>query len=53
MSTEVICDVNNCQHWAEGNKCAAEVITVTTHAMKETKKSEETDCQTFEPGVTH
>ena len=49
MQQEVLCEVNNCQFWADGNKCSAEKIYVVSNKGKEASTSEETDCKTFKP----
>ncbi len=49
MQQEVLCEVNNCQYWANGNKCSAEKIYVVSNKGKEASTSEETDCKTFKP----
>ncbi|WP_077623370.1 DUF1540 domain-containing protein [Sediminibacillus massiliensis] len=49
MAQDVLCEVKNCVHWAEGNKCSADAIYVVSHAGKDASDQKETDCQTFEP----
>ena len=49
MAVDVLCEVNNCVHWANGNKCEADQIYVVSHTGKEASNQEETDCQTFNP----
>ncbi|PPA70951.1 DUF1540 domain-containing protein [Jeotgalibacillus proteolyticus] len=49
MAQDVLCEVNNCSYWKKGNKCSADAIYVVSHKGKKASKSEETDCQTFEP----
>ncbi len=49
MAKDVLCEVNNCSYWADGNKCSADAIYVTSNKGKTAAKSEETDCKTFEP----
>ena len=47
MAEDVLCSVNSCHFWEDGNKCNASSIYVVSHTIAST--SEETDCQTFEP----
>ncbi|MBY0122859.1 DUF1540 domain-containing protein [Bacillus sp. S/N-304-OC-R1] len=49
MAQDVLCEVNNCSFWKNGNKCGAEQIYVVSHAGKTADNSKETDCKTFEP----
>ncbi|MDE3840003.1 DUF1540 domain-containing protein [Bacillus methanolicus] len=49
MAKDVLCEVNNCEYWAQGNLCSAEKIYVVSHKGKTADKSEETDCKTFKP----
>ncbi len=49
MAVDVLCEVNNCVYWANGNKCAADQIYVVSHTGHEASNQEETDCKTFEP----
>ncbi|HJV17082.1 MAG TPA: DUF1540 domain-containing protein [Bacillales bacterium] len=49
MAKDVLCEVNNCSYWANGNKCSAEQIYVVSHAGKKAETQHETDCNTFEP----
>ncbi|WP_203362861.1 DUF1540 domain-containing protein [Bacillus sp. REN10] len=51
MAKDVLCEVNNCTYWAQGNKCAAESIYVVSHHGKQASESKETDCKTFEPQI--
>ncbi len=51
MAKDVLCEVNNCTYWENGNKCGAEVIYVVSHTGKKASNSKETDCKTFEPEV--
>ncbi|WP_100332252.1 DUF1540 domain-containing protein [Bacillus xiapuensis] len=48
MAKDVLCEVNNCMYWEQGNKCAADAIYVVSHKGKTASTSKETDCQTFE-----
>ena len=47
MAQDVLCEVNNCKFWANGNKCSAEAIYVVSHKGKHASTTEETDCKTF------
>lgn len=49
MAKDVLCEVNNCTYWEQGNKCAAEAIYVVSHTGKQASNSKETDCKTFKP----
>lgn len=49
MAQDVLCEVNNCKYWGEGNKCTADAIYVVSHKGEQAKDSEETDCKTFLP----
>ncbi|MCM3571232.1 DUF1540 domain-containing protein [Neobacillus mesonae] len=49
MAKDVLCEVNNCTFWANGNKCSAESIYVVSHTGKTADSMKETDCKTFEP----
>lgn len=51
MAQDVLCEVNNCKFWANGNKCSAEAIYVVSHKGKHASTTEETDCKTFDPEV--
>lgn len=51
MAKDVLCEVNNCNYWAAGNKCAASSIYVVSNQGKHAKNSAETDCKTFEPKI--
>jgi hypothetical protein len=46
MAKDVLCEVNSCRHWDNGNKCSAEKIYITSVIKAST--SSETDCKTFE-----
>ncbi|WP_082393743.1 DUF1540 domain-containing protein [Bacillus sp. JCM 19034] len=48
MAEDVLCEVDNCVYWAEGNKCEAERIYVVSH-REHAERTEETDCKTFKP----
>lgn len=47
MAQDVLCEVNNCSYWAEGNKCAADQIYVVSHTGSTADNSRQTDCKTF------
>ena len=47
LAKDVLCEVNNCHYWAQGNKCSAEEIYVVSHKGSTASTVEETDCQTF------
>lgn len=49
LAKDVLCEVNNCSYWANGNKCSAERIYVVSHTGETAKTETETDCKTFEP----
>lgn len=49
MPKDVMCEVNNCTYWGQGNLCQAEQIYVVSHQDEQAKNDEETDCHTFEP----
>lgn len=49
MTQEILCEVNNCKYWVDGNKCSAEKIYVVSHTGKEANTTKETDCKTFTP----
>ncbi|MFZ7944993.1 MULTISPECIES: DUF1540 domain-containing protein [Bacillaceae] len=48
MAKDVLCEVNNCTYWANGNKCSADKIYVVSHTGQTADSTKETDCQTFE-----
>ncbi|WNF22177.1 DUF1540 domain-containing protein [Mesobacillus jeotgali] len=48
MAKDVLCEVNNCQYWKDGNLCSADKIYVVSHAGEQADNSRETDCKTFE-----
>lgn len=49
MAQDVLCEVNNCTYWENGNKCGADAIYVVSHTGKTASDQKETDCKTFEP----
>lgn len=49
MPKDVMCEVNNCTYWSEGNLCSAEKIYVVSKEGEKARESEETDCYTFKP----
>ncbi|MCI1693682.1 DUF1540 domain-containing protein [Aneurinibacillus aneurinilyticus] len=51
MAKDVLCEVNNCTYWGNGNKCTADEIYVVSHKGKHASTTEETDCKTFKPGM--
>lgn len=51
MAKDVLCEVNNCKYWSQGNKCDADAIYVVSHKGKQASSIEETDCKTFVPEV--
>jgi hypothetical protein len=51
MAKDVLCEVNNCSYWGQGNKCNADSIYVVSHTGKRASDSKETDCKTFKPEV--
>jgi len=46
---DVLCEVNNCTFWSEGNMCSADRIYVVSKKGEKAKNGEETDCYTFRP----
>ncbi len=52
MAQDVLCEVNNCQFWANGNKCSADQIYVVSQTGDTADSSRETDCKTFEPALS-
>ncbi|MBN6889327.1 uncharacterized protein DUF1540 [Cytobacillus horneckiae] len=48
MAKDVLCEVNNCAYWADGNRCSASQIYVVSHRGDTASTSKETDCKTFE-----
>jgi hypothetical protein len=52
MAKDVMCEVNSCKYWANENKCKASSISIVSHhGGDQARKSEETDCQTFEAKI--
>lgn len=49
MPKDVMCEVDNCTFWSEGNLCSAERIYVVSKKGKKVNNEEETDCYTFQP----
>lgn len=49
MAKDVLCEVNNCQFWADGNQCNADQIYVVSYVGETADSSRETDCKTFIP----
>lgn len=49
MAQDVLCEVNNCVYWEEGNRCSADRIYVVSSRGQTASSQEETDCNTFEP----
>ncbi|WP_160724082.1 DUF1540 domain-containing protein [Bacillus sp. USDA818B3_A] len=49
MAKDVLCEVNNCTFWGNGNKCNADRIYVVSHTGETADNSRETDCKTFAP----
>ncbi|MRX74282.1 DUF1540 domain-containing protein [Bacillus lacus] len=48
MAQQVLCEVNNCHYWKQGNKCTADQIFVITH-KRNAEELRDTDCSTFTP----
>jgi hypothetical protein len=48
MATEVLCNVENCKYWEEGDKCVADSIFVIGEHGRIAEDVEETACKTFE-----
>lgn len=48
MAQDVLCEVNNCHYWEEGNLCSADKIYVVSHQGDQASNVHETDCKTFE-----
>ncbi|WP_078379292.1 DUF1540 domain-containing protein [Sutcliffiella halmapala] len=46
---EVLCEVENCNYWGQGNRCNADAIYVVSHKGNTAHDSKDTDCKTFEP----
>jgi len=51
LAKDVLCEVNNCTYWGDGNQCHADAIYVVSRKGDKASTSEETDCKTFEPGI--
>lgn len=50
MAKDVVCSVDSCNFWGQGNKCQAESIMVNNvRPMEHAHRSDETNCETFEP----
>ncbi len=49
MTQKILCEVNNCTYWGDGNKCHADVIYVVSQTGDQAADSEDTDCKTFKP----
>jgi len=49
LEQNILCEVNNCHFWKNGNHCGAEEIYVVSHSGKHAASSYETDCKTFKP----
>ncbi|NIK30639.1 hypothetical protein FHS45_003775 [Thalassobacillus devorans] len=49
MAQDVLCEVNNCVYYVEGNRCSASEIYVVSHTGNQAEDQKETDCKTFEP----
>lgn len=47
MAEDVLCEVQNCHYWRDGNQCGADRIYVVSQHGKKATSEEETDCQTF------
>ncbi|MDL4843250.1 DUF1540 domain-containing protein [Aquibacillus rhizosphaerae] len=48
MALDVLCEVENCVHNLEGEKCGADEIFVVSHKGSTASSQQETDCKTFE-----
>jgi Domain of Unknown Function (DUF1540) len=48
MATEVLCNVENCKYWDDGDKCVADSIYVIGEDGREAANVMETACKTFE-----
>lgn len=48
MAQSVLCEVNSCKNWEQGNKCTADFIYVVSVENKPPSQIEETGCKTFE-----
>lgn len=51
MPKDVLCEVDSCIYWGDGNLCRADAIYVVSNTNEQAKDSEETDCKTFQPKV--
>jgi hypothetical protein len=51
VAKDVLCEVNSCKYWANGNNCNASSIYVVNRRGQQAANSEETDCKTFEPKI--
>ncbi|OEH86959.1 DUF1540 domain-containing protein [Desulfuribacillus stibiiarsenatis] len=51
MAKDVLCEVNNCVYWTQGNKCDADSIYVVSQKGNRASSQEETDCKTFEASM--
>jgi hypothetical protein len=49
MPKNVMCEVNNCTYWGQGNLCKADEIYVVGQNGNQAEDSKETDCKTFKP----
>ncbi|KGX84994.1 DUF1540 domain-containing protein [Pontibacillus litoralis] len=49
MALDVLCEVHNCVHNQQGQKCGADQIFVVSHKGRQASSQEETDCKTFQP----
>ncbi|WP_425311016.1 DUF1540 domain-containing protein [Fictibacillus nanhaiensis] len=47
MATEVLCNVENCKYWEEGDKCVADSIYVIGEDGREAGNVMETACKMF------
>ncbi|WP_110927333.1 DUF1540 domain-containing protein [Bacillus massiliglaciei] len=49
MAEDVKCTVDSCTFWKHGNRCSAEMISVTSYSEERAHQSNETGCRTFKP----
>lgn len=49
MAQDVLCAVNNCHFWKDGNRCGADQIYVENRTEEMAISSSGTDCKTFIP----
>ncbi|UOQ44243.1 DUF1540 domain-containing protein [Halobacillus salinarum] len=49
MALDVLCEVKNCVHNEDGEKCGATSISIISESGKTASSQQETDCKTFEP----